>query len=536
MQTFESSFSMFYIGYFLVLLCLLLLLRHAIHTRHTLSAMTNKSKNASTTPIQADSSFVNFQRKYLFVYFIMIAADWLQGAHIYALYSTYNFTMQQIGVLFCIGFISSMISGTVIGSIADIYGRKRCCIYYGILYSLSCITKHSSSFGILVVGRILGGISTSILFSCFESWLVSHYTQQFSANRSDDSLAQIFSLATTGNGIIAILSGVLSSLLADNFGPVAPFDASLVCLIFGTIFLSFLWEENTNIKQLQNNSLSFKSPSANQSFFQSLQNVYSLFSAAVEICINDSKIRLVGCIQCGFESAMYIFVFMWTPALTSTLVVSPTGNPEDIALPHGWIFASFMISMVIGSHLFELFFNSTSQEIEADDRTTSNNDIINAAQYFFVIAAICLFLPTYVNNHTCRLVAFCCFEVCVGFYWPYINILRTKYVPDDVRATVVNVFRVPLNFIVVIVLYDLHSLSESQVFIIASVVIFVVSVAQFRLYMLTYEDTKKIDEISVEKKPFIKPSSPSVKLSPILEDKSPSDPSRSPSGYIDSLA
>ncbi len=44
------------------------------------------------------------------------------------------------------------------------------CLFYALSYSLSCLTKHSDSYQLLLVGRLLGGVSTSLLFSTFESW------------------------------------------------------------------------------------------------------------------------------------------------------------------------------------------------------------------------------------------------------------------------------------------------------------------------------------------------------------------------------
>ena len=51
-------------------------------------------------------------------------------------------------------------------------GRRANCVLYGILYALACVTKHFNNFFILMIGRLLGGIATSILYSAFESWLV----------------------------------------------------------------------------------------------------------------------------------------------------------------------------------------------------------------------------------------------------------------------------------------------------------------------------------------------------------------------------
>ncbi|CAF2513551.1 unnamed protein product [Rotaria sp. Silwood2] len=53
--------------------------------------------------------------------------------------------------------------------------------------------------------------------------------------------------------------------------------------------------------------------------------------------------------------------------------------------------------------------------------------------------------------------AFLVFEFCVGVFWPAMATMRSKYVPEEARATVMNYFRIPLNLIVVIILLkDFH--------------------------------------------------------------------------------
>ncbi len=47
------------------------------------------------------------------------AGDWLQGPYVYALYEHYGFKVGDIGRLFIAGFGSSMIFGTIVGSLAD---------------------------------------------------------------------------------------------------------------------------------------------------------------------------------------------------------------------------------------------------------------------------------------------------------------------------------------------------------------------------------------------------------------------------------
>ena len=53
-----------------------------------------------------------------------------------------------------------------------------------------------------------------------------------------------------------------------------------------------------------------------------------------------------------------------------------------------------------------------------------------------------------------QLVVFCVFELCVGIFWPSMMGMRAKYVPEDIRATIINIFRVPLNLFVCVVLFN----------------------------------------------------------------------------------
>ena len=50
---------------------------------------------------------------------LLTASDWMQGPYIYALYDNYGMSTHDIEVLFVAGYGSSMIFGTIVGSIAD---------------------------------------------------------------------------------------------------------------------------------------------------------------------------------------------------------------------------------------------------------------------------------------------------------------------------------------------------------------------------------------------------------------------------------
>ncbi|CAG0899302.1 unnamed protein product [Cyprideis torosa] len=188
--------------------------------------------------------FLRFQNTYCIVYFLAVFADWLQGPYVYKLYSYYGFGEFEIAVLYIIGFAVSATLGTFTGPLADKFGRKRMCLIFCVLYGLTCLTKVSSSGIVLGLGRVLGGISTSILFSAFESWYVYEHKERYQFDSSWLSLT--FGRTTYWNGILAIFAGVVANVVAEDlqFGPLAPFIVAIPVLMACAVAIQTGWHEN----------------------------------------------------------------------------------------------------------------------------------------------------------------------------------------------------------------------------------------------------------------------------------------------------
>lgn len=378
----------------------------------------------------ATPAFKAFQRQFLIIYLIMMAADWLQGPYVYRLYSYYGFSRRDNGVLFIVGFGSSLIFGTWSGPLADRYGRKLSCILYGVTYILSCLTKFVNDYNVLMVGRLLGGFATSILWSAFESWMVSeHMSRGF-----DPSLiGGTFSLMITLNGIVAILSGFLAESSVAYFGdhPVAPFGVSCVFLALGTLLIAVQWPEN---------------------YGERAGDMMQKMKESLRIVKEDRSIFLVGFQQAVFEGAMYTFVFMWSPALEPSASDAANGAPN---IPYGIIFACFMIACSLGSTIFGL-------------TETPTHGMPHLMRNVFIFASMSMSVPIFVESRVVRMLSFIVFEACVGMFWPAIGTLRSTHLPESHRATIINLFRIPLNIIVCLVLFFQGDMSVSSVFIICT--------------------------------------------------------------------
>ena len=401
------------------------------------------STQSQQTPVVKD--FSAFKNNYLLVYSLMMTGDWLQGPYVYALYDSYGFDRGAIAKLFIAGFGSSMLFGTFIGSLADVHGRKKAALLYVATYSFGCFTKHFNSFRILFLGRIFCGVSTSLLYSAFESWLVAeHFKRGFEA----DWLGSVFSQAVfLGNGLMAILAGLFAQTVVDLFGPVAPFDAAAAVLLVGGLVIATTWGEN------------YGGASAGEVTGDGYDHMGQL-SKAFQLIRADKKIFLLGLMQSLFEGSMYCFVFSWTPALS-----------YGADIPHGMIFSCFMVSCMVGSALAGTLLQEGSPHRPE-----------KYMQSVFMAAAGCLFVPVIVSrlgiadgdqvshdDHIplatkLSLLAFCAFECLVGVFWPSMMSLRSRYVPENIRSTIINCFRIPLNLFVCLVLSNVSLMPLSAVF------------------------------------------------------------------------
>lgn len=379
--------------------------------------------------------------RFVAVFWLASLADWLQGPYAYKLYSFYDNQIEGGGYLggnrgitwlFLTGFVGSMTVGTYVGGLADKYGRKRFTILFCVLYALAVTILHVDFYPLLLVGRVLSGTATSLLFSVPDSWIVAEYYKNGGKNYPKNGLSHLFGTAYFGHSIMAILAGWLAQRLTDQHpiktttilespsvhvhwgGYAAPFAASAAVLMVCALVATFVWGENFGHPDKKSG------PDADS------------LSYATKYILAHPKTLLTGLITACFEGSMYCFVFVWTPVLEGRM---EAGQP---AVPLGLVFSAFMVSCLVGSQVFSMM-----------AKLCNSTDFL--LPMLLTVGAVALgSAGFYVEGAYETLLLFCVFEMCVGMYFPLIGSIKSRNVPESIRAKVYNLFRVPLNAVVLL--------------------------------------------------------------------------------------
>lgn len=264
-----------------------------------------RSKNSDNSEESAKPEGVKtLQAKFLVVFWLMRMADWLQGPYFYEVYSSkiingLPVSLDLVSKIFLVGFATTGIFGPFIGRFVDTVGRKAGTLAYAALYAIGAISTRSAVLPLLILGRIAGGLGTSLLFSAPEAWLVGEHQK---GNYDGKWLGQTFGWAYAGDSLVAITAGQLASLSAARSGPSGPFSLSLLFLALGSLIASLRWTENV-APQAENKNEDGTDNNDKQSK-PTIADAWRVMKA-------DKRILLLGAVQSLFEGMNIESVILW---------------------------------------------------------------------------------------------------------------------------------------------------------------------------------------------------------------------------------
>jgi len=444
-------------------------------------------------------SFTQFRLQYLIVFGAIMLADGLQGTHLYALYEGYNLNVAN---LYAIGFATGAVASPFMGPLVDKFGRRNSALAYCALEMfINALEQYKCITGLLV-SRMIGGITTNLLCTVFESWVVTEHRRR---GFQEQKLEIILRDSVIISNVLAIASGIIAELLVNSFGLTGPFKGAVCCTFLALTLVWAVWGEN------------YGSDNAEQ------QRLGQIMRAAVNTIISDSRICRLGIIQGLTQGALQTFIFLWCPALllfsreyvenqqegpaiwqlVSSLAKTKKGEPA-----FGFIFGTYMAAGAIGGwmfpvvrHFFGMLFawiqggaivnitdvdqqlpllvNDSLHQISQSDSSADLNDISDESSVSSTtssshgneeksyaaetLAALCyamcaglLAIPAivglnpnlFVHKFEISLISFVLYEILVGIYLPCEGILRTKYMPNDSICSVMTMLRIIVNLAV----------------------------------------------------------------------------------------
>ena len=367
--------------------------------------------------------------RYLIAYVLTRAAMWAKAPYLYTLFATvHKFSMAEIGILYLVDAVAAFIFGPITGQLADVYGRRFFCQFYNISIVLNLLMRMAGTRALAYGAQIVTGIGAGLINTTFEAWVVSEAGKDFKnfVIERDRFLKKLFRTANILDAVMSILVSAICAIIYSIWGLYAPFWISIILTVLACIVIAILWDENK--------------PMANSKV--------SALSQFAEACMELKKreVLSVGLIESIVMAVLNIFLFSWTPILKN----STTGG-----INVGFIFTCMVLTMIVGTKTYEV----TILHLGCDYYMSIAVSLLIEALLFFIVYCK--------ESFFIRLISLALINGFQGFYNPVNSIIKSKILIEKYRALLMNIFRIPLNLYVIIVLFTLRYMNPFTVALIA---------------------------------------------------------------------
>jgi MFS transporter, MFS domain-containing protein family, molybdate-anion transporter len=348
-----------------------------------------------------------------------------------------------------LGFVTGGLASPITGPLVDKIGRKKAAILYCLLeIFINRLEQYPYLFG-LIVSRMIGGITTNLLSTVFETWLDTEYRRRGFAKEKYEIIMRDSVIVSN---LAAIFSGYLAHSLAEDYGAVGPFQGAVTCTFIALVVVCFVWTENYG-----------------SSDEDDTKDMIGYFKEAVVAFKQDSRMRCVGLLQGLTAGCVQTFVFLWAPTLRQLALSAPSdtwGLDKEGKPAYGLIFGAFMGAGVLGGLIaptvrkFVTSMLTPVDESAAPTKTIeieSEGEVVIRPMAVEFLAATCYFLsagllavPYFVSTgsttaFTTSLQSLLVFELLIGIFLPCEGVIRSLYFPSDARASIMTLPRIIVN-------------------------------------------------------------------------------------------
>jgi hypothetical protein len=312
------------------------------------------------------------------------------------------------------------------------------------------------------LAQVVTGFGAGLICTTFEAWVVSQSEIEFKGlkREAERFRKRLFKNSNVLDAAVSIITSGICAIIYSYMGIYAPFWISIGLSALASIVIGVLWEENAPLANNPSNTM--------QQFQEAVKELKKV------------NVLCIGLIEGIAMGILNIYLFSWTPILKQS---TPGG------MNVGFIYTSMVLTMIVGTKSYEVLI------------VYCNFDYYMSITGCLFIQGVLLFLTYYINSFLARMLFLALFNGLTGFYNPLNSIVKSNILVDEYRALLMNLFRIPLNMYVIIVLLTLRYMNPFTVAIIAGSLAFIAS--SIGVYLCIYtclypEDNDKKDNYILE--------------------------------------
>ena len=418
-------------------------------------SMDKTLQNNQSYPSLLVSKKDSLKYRYLLAFVITRSAMWAKAPYLYTLFMTvHKFTFAEIGILYLVDAIAALIFGPITGQLADKYGRKLFCHCYNFSIILNLLLRMEGSRLLAYIAQIVTGFGAGLICTTFEAWVVSESEKEFGGFRleAERFRKRLFKSSNVYDAACSIVTSIICAFIYSYFGIYAPFWISIFLSLLASIIIGKLWDENDLLIDKKS------------TFWEQLKGASKELKKMEVLCIGLIEGIALGCLN--------IYLFSWTPILKQS---TPGG------MNVGFIFTGMVLTMIVGTKSYEVLI----VYLQCDYYISITGCLF--------LQGILLFLTYYVDSFLARMIFLSLFNGLTGFYNPLNSIVKSNILVEKYRAFLMNLFRVPLNTYVIVVLLTLRYMNSFTVALIAGALCFIASGIGIYLviYLAFHEEQKE---------------------------------------------
>lgn len=200
------------------------------------SSLLNETDTTTASPSQQQDEAARLCRTFLSIYLLVMSSEWLSGPYLYTLLRDDRALAEPIVcALYATAYTSAAVSAFAVGFLADRFGRRRACLTQCAVHVAACLATvlGGTYLPVLFLGRILAGTGLTLLWTVFESWMVTEWNARgLEDGCGHGGMSRMFGMMTTANCMTAIVGGVLGYCMVSVTGSkVWPFWTGIVSFL-----------------------------------------------------------------------------------------------------------------------------------------------------------------------------------------------------------------------------------------------------------------------------------------------------------------